>query len=175
LAWRVIKTSVDSFRCFLLLFFILLVFVGGLFCLFLDQEHLSSMSQIENICLYILWGIALSFVFIFSFIECFNLGLCDKICRTNFQQRPLFGSRCQIVLVFSGALTLGFVLGLLVGLTDVRSNDSTSNKIRFNLVYSLLVGSILGGALGFFNHVLRVHQYNLDFDYQPIPNSHIEK
>lgn len=106
------------------------------------------MNLVEKICFYTLFGTIMSFVFTFSFIECVNLGVCDKCCHTDFQNYPLFHSRYQLVLLFSGVFTLGLVLGLLFGLMDLGNDDKVRDKLRFNLVYSLPFGGVLGSALG---------------------------
>jgi hypothetical protein len=130
---------------------------SGVLCFFLKQERFIALSQTEEIVVFIFVSVSLCFVLVFSFIECFNFGLCGKCCGTDFQYMPLLHSRCQLILILFGTLSAGVMFGLLFGFTDFENSNRNFNKPGLHLVYILSIGAILGGILGrlFFSYVSR--------------------
>lgn len=52
---------------------------------------------------------------------------------------------------------MGIVFGVLFGVIDVDSGDNgdVTHKFELNLIYSLPLGAIVGGIIGFLNQWIR--------------------
>jgi len=154
LCWRIWKSVPETSKRMFLMFFALLIFASGIFSFFLEK-NLVNISPAGKVPMYAILGISLSFALTFSLTEFINLGLCDKCCNTDFENNPLIGSKNQIFLIFSGAIVMGGIFGVLFGTIDVENDDSRHTKFKENLYWSIPLGTIVGGFLGFANQWLR--------------------
>lgn len=48
---------------------------------------------------------------------------------------------------------MGCIFGILFGTIDVENDDTRHTKFMKNIIYSIPIGAIVGGALGFANEV----------------------
>lgn len=64
-------------------------------------------------------------------------------------------------------MILGAVDGIMFGAMDVEDDRSDHPKLRKTLVWSLVIGVILGALLGFFNEWIRIHAKK-DREYRPV-------
>jgi len=154
LIWRIIKTVEDTLSRNIFLGFSALVILSGIFC-FVVEVSWTHLSVTAKIPLYACLGISLSFALTFSFTEMINLGLCDKCCNTHFEDNPLISNRKQVIIIFSGAIFLGSIFGILFGSIDVEDDDSRRSKLKENLIWSIPIGAIIGGLISFLNQWMR--------------------
>jgi prolipoprotein diacylglyceryltransferase len=62
----------------------------------------------------------------------------------------------QIFLLFGGTMLMGFIFGMMFGIMDVEDDNSAHPKLRQTLIYSLILGSVLGLLLGAANELMRL-------------------
>jgi len=154
LTWRILKSVEDKQKRIFLLGFAFLVFLSGIFS-FILENNWSTLSSSAKIPLYATLGISLSFALTFSLTEFINLGLCDKCCNTDFETYPLIATKKQIFMIFSGSIVMGALFGILFGSIDVEDDDSHHTRFKQNLLWSIPIGAIVGGAIGFLNQWFR--------------------
>jgi len=154
LTWRIWNSVTDSSKRGFMLLFAVLVFISGIFSFLLDEDVVSIPAK-AKIPMYGIIGISLSFALTFSLTEFINLGLCDKCCRTDFEANPLIGSKTQIYVIFAGSIVMGAVFGILFGSIDVENDDARHSRFKENLIWSIPLGGIVGGLLGFINQWIR--------------------
>jgi uncharacterized membrane protein len=154
LSWRIWKSVSEPSKKYFMLSFAFLVFLSGIFSFFLEKGWVN-ISVGAKVPMYAVLGVSLSFALTFSLTEFINLGLCDKCCNTDFETHPLIGSKKQIFLIFSGSIFMGCIFGVLFGTIDVENDDSRHTKFKENLLWSIPLGAVIGGLLGFFNQYLR--------------------
>jgi len=154
LVWRVWKSVSEPSKRIFMIMFAVLVFVSGIFS-FVLEERWVSMSAAGKIPMYAVIGVSLSFALTFSLTEFINLGLCDKCCETDFENNPLIGTKKQIFMIFAGSIIMGLIFGVLFGVIDVENDDPQHTKFKENLIWSIPIGGILGGILGFMNQWIR--------------------
>jgi len=157
LCWRIWKSVYEQSKRIFMFVFALLVFLSGVFSFLLEKNTSQKidLSVAGRIPMYATLGVSLSFALTFSLTEFINLGLCDKCCNTDFENHPLIGSKQQIFMLFSGSVIMGALFGILFGTIDVENDDSNHKKFKENLIWSIPIGAVIGGALGFANQWLR--------------------
>jgi hypothetical protein len=53
-------------------------------------------------------------------------------------------------------MLMGFTFGMMFGILDVEDDSSAHPKLKTTLIYSLVLGSILGFLLGLANELVRL-------------------
>jgi len=154
LSWRIWKSVPEFSKRMFMLFFAFLVFLSGIFSFVLEKGW-TNISDGAKVPMYAVLGISLSFALTFSLTEFINLGLCDKCCNTDFETHPLIGTKKQIFTIFSGSIVMGCIFGILFGTIDVEDDDSRHTRFKENLLWSIPIGAVVGGVLGFFNQYVR--------------------
>jgi len=146
-------TSMNENRNIMIVF-ALLVFASAAFSILLEKNWLP-LPPAAKVPMYAVVGLSLAFALTFSFTEFINMGVCDRCCKTDFENNPVIGSKKQIFLIFAGAIIMGSVLGVLFGVIDVENDDQLHEKFNKNLILSLPLGFFLGTIIGVINQVMR--------------------
>lgn len=152
--YRVLTSLTEQDKRSIMVAFAVLVF-GSSACSFLLERDWVPLPPMAKVPMYALVGLSLSFALTFSFTEFVNMGICDKCCRTDFENNPVIGTKKQIFLIFAGAVIMGSVLGVLFGVIDVENDTQLHNKFNENLIISLPLGFVIGSIIGSINQVIR--------------------
>lgn len=152
--YRVLTSLSEQDTRSIMIGFSVLVFLSSA-CSFLLERDWVPVPVVAKIPMYAIVGLSLSFALTFSFTEFINMGLCDRCCRTDFENKPIIGTKKQIFLIFAGAIVMGSVLGVLFGVIDVENDDALHERFNRNLILSLPLGFVLGAIVGAINQVIR--------------------
>eukprot|EP01111_Echinosteliopsis_oligospora_P000490 TRINITY_DN1053_c0_g1_i1.p1 TRINITY_DN1053_c0_g1~~TRINITY_DN1053_c0_g1_i1.p1 ORF type:complete len:248 (-),score=36.54 TRINITY_DN1053_c0_g1_i1:97-840(-) len=162
LLYRIIRSSCDKdeeeitspTKRFFMLAFTALVFATGAFSILLENNWVQ-INWVAKIPMYATVGLVLAFALSFCFTEILTMGLCNKCCKTDFEEKPIIGSSKQLAMVFIATLVLGTIHGVLFGVIDVENDDAQHDKFFKNVIISLPIGAILGAIVGFWNQWIR--------------------
>jgi len=152
--YRVLTSLTEQDKRGVMIAFSALVFASSA-CSFLLERDWVPLPPVAKIPMYAVVGLSLSFALTFSFTEFINMGLCDKCCRTDFENNPIIAKKKQIFLIFAGAIIMGSILGVMFGVIDVENDDQLHEKFNENLILSLPLGFVLGALIGVVNQYMR--------------------
>jgi len=154
IVYRVFSSLTENDKRTIMIIFALLVFASSAFSFLLEKDWVS-LSPMAKVPMYAVVGLSLAFALTFSFTEFINMGLCDRCCKTDFENNPVIGSKKQIFLIFAGAIVMGGTLGVMFGVIDVENDDKFHEKFTKNLILSLPLGFVVGAIIGGINQIMR--------------------
>jgi len=152
--YRVLQSLTEQDKRSIMVAFSILVFASSA-CSFLLERDWVPLPAVAKIPMYAIVGLSRSVALTFSFTEFINMGVCDRCCRTDFENNPIIGTKKQIFLIFAGAIIMGSVLGVMFGVIDVENDDQLHKKFNENLILSLPLGFVLGAIVGVINQFMR--------------------
>jgi len=166
IVYRVFASLSENDKRTIMIVFALLVFASSAFSFLLEKDWVDLPSA-AKIPMYAVVGLSLSFALTFSFTEFINMGICDRCCKTDFENNPVIGSKKQIFLIFAGAIVMGSVLGIMFGVIDVENDDMLHKKFNENLILSLPLGFVVGAIIGGVNQIMRSASTQLYTQWTP--------
>eukprot|EP01128_Nolandella_sp_AFSM9_P010680 TRINITY_DN7423_c0_g1_i1.p1 TRINITY_DN7423_c0_g1~~TRINITY_DN7423_c0_g1_i1.p1 ORF type:complete len:239 (-),score=42.92 TRINITY_DN7423_c0_g1_i1:104-745(-) len=155
LGWRIWVSIENKLMKAFFLLFALVVFGSGVSCFFLQQNWSRHYDISLKIPIYGALGMSFAFCLTFTFSEILALAPCDRCCKTNLAENPIFGTAKQLIILFVSTLNLGLGFGILFGLTDVGGEDHLFTSLKNNALISIPFGVAVGGAVGLVNQYLR--------------------
>jgi len=165
--YRVFTSLTENDKRTIMIIFALLVFASSAFSFLLEKDWVP-LPPAAKIPMYAVVGLSLSFALTFSFTEFINMGICDRCCKTDFENNPVIGSKKQIFLIFAGAFTLGTALGVMFGVIDVEDDvQALHQRFQENLILSLPLGFIVGAVIGSINQYMRSAPQQLYTQWKP--------
>jgi hypothetical protein len=159
LLWRAWMARAERVKFVLLGAFALLVVSSGIACFFVTNSLVAGLSVGGKVPLFMLLGISLSFALTFCFTELVNANLCARCCVSKDSPDAnglnVIASRKQLAVIFSAALLMGALYGILFGSLDVEMASPAHNRFQTLLIASLPVGAVIGGIVGALNQWFR--------------------
>ncbi|KRW99065.1 hypothetical protein PPERSA_11666 [Pseudocohnilembus persalinus] len=135
--------------------FSVLVFISGLFCIFLEENWVQKLHYIEKIPFYMMVAISLNFCIIFCIIDILNfiLGFFQES-----WQKSIVETQKQIVTILVISIFLGMYYGFCFGIFDIEGEVGI--KRDFKLIQEQSFCLPVACAFGFFggalNEILRI-------------------
>jgi len=158
LAWRIYHFIPILSQKIFMLILAFTVLISGIASFFLLKQWFPLFSSAMKIPLYAILGISFSFSLTFTFSEFISIGVCDKLCRTRFISRPLFGNSKLIFSLFGVAMLLGATYGVLFGILDVENDSDERHTKLWDLTFKCIpMGAIVGFLFGLINQIIRLN------------------
>eukprot|EP00163_Fabomonas_tropica_P018959 TRINITY_DN3336_c0_g1_i1.p1 TRINITY_DN3336_c0_g1~~TRINITY_DN3336_c0_g1_i1.p1 ORF type:complete len:233 (-),score=29.23 TRINITY_DN3336_c0_g1_i1:183-881(-) len=146
------------------LVFAIMVLVSGIFCFFVEKDFFVNVRPGFKVPLYAVIGTSLAFAMTFSTVELINQGVFScSCCASNYDPKPIIGTPLQIYIVLGASLIMGLIFGFIFGTLDVEDDNRARTKLAEDRDFTIPLGAIVGGIVGFVNQWLRSqHEYAFD-------------